>query len=48
MATAEPTQRNADAFVGLVQQRTLGPSHRSLTDEPDLVALAAHLTSGAT
>jgi hypothetical protein len=43
-AIADPTQHNADNFVALAQQRTQGPAHRSLTDEPDLLALAARLT----
>ena len=42
-AVVGPTQHNADNFLALVQERTRGPAHRSLTDEPDLVALAAHL-----
>jgi predicted ATPase/DNA-binding SARP family transcriptional activator len=45
---ADPTQHNADSFVALARQRTAGPAHRSLTDEPDLVALAARLTPSAT
>jgi predicted ATPase/DNA-binding SARP family transcriptional activator len=45
---ADPTQQNSDSFVALARQRTAGPAHRSLTDEPDLVALAARLTSLAT
>ena len=47
-AVAEPTQRNTDNFVALAQQRASGLSHRSLTDEPDLVALATRLTPTAT
>ncbi len=47
-AIADPTQHNADNFVALARQRTAGPAHRSLTDEPDLVALAARLTISAT
>jgi predicted ATPase/DNA-binding SARP family transcriptional activator len=47
-AIADPTQHNTDNFVALAQQRARGPSHRSLTDEPDLVALAARLTPAAT
>jgi predicted ATPase/DNA-binding SARP family transcriptional activator len=46
--TADPTQRNTDMFVALARQRTAGPAHRSLTDEPDLVALAARLTAAST
>jgi SLT domain-containing protein len=47
-AIADPTERNTDTFVALAQQRTSGLSHRSLTDEPDLVALATRLTPTAT
>ncbi len=47
-AIADPTQRNTDNFVALAQQRASGPSHRSLTDEPDLVALTTRLTPPAT
>ena len=47
-AIADPTQRNTDNFVALAQQRASGLSHRSLTDEPDLVALATRLTPTAT
>ncbi len=47
-AIAEPTEHNADDnFVALAKQRTQGPAHRSLTDEPDLLALVARLTSAA-
>jgi tetratricopeptide (TPR) repeat protein len=46
-AIADPTQHNADNFVALAQQRTQGPAHRSLTDEPDLLALVARLTPAA-
>ena len=45
---ADPTQQNADSFVALARERTAGPAHRALTDEPDLVALAARLTPLAT
>jgi predicted ATPase/DNA-binding SARP family transcriptional activator len=44
-AIASPTRHNTDHFVALAQQRTRGLSHRSLTDERDVVALAAHLAS---
>jgi predicted ATPase/DNA-binding SARP family transcriptional activator len=47
-AITDPTQHNADSFVALARQRTAGPAHRALTDEPDLVALAARLTPVAT
>ncbi len=45
---ADPNQQNADCFVALVRQRTAGPAHRALSDEPDLAALAARLTPLAT
>ena len=38
-----PTRRNINAFAALTQQRARGPAYRSLTDEPDLAALAARL-----
>jgi predicted ATPase/DNA-binding SARP family transcriptional activator len=44
-AIADPTQRNTDKFVALAQQRASSLTHRSLTDEPDLVALATRLTA---
>ena len=47
-AIAEPTEHNTNNVLALAEQRTLGPGHRSLTDEPDLVALAARLTAIAT
>ena len=47
-AIADPTRRNTDSFVALARQRASGPSHRSLTDEPDLVALATRFTPTAT
>jgi predicted ATPase/DNA-binding SARP family transcriptional activator len=47
-AIADPTRDNTDHFVALAQQRALGPSHRSLSDELDLMALAARLTPTAT
>jgi len=46
-AIADPTQHNVDNFVALAHSRTQGPAHRSLTDEPDLLALAACLTRAA-
>jgi tetratricopeptide (TPR) repeat protein len=46
-AVADPTPSNAYNFLALMQQRTRGPAHRSLTDEPDLLALAAHLAPAA-
>ena len=39
----KPTRRNINAFAALTQQRALGPEYRSLTDEPDVAALAARL-----
>jgi tetratricopeptide (TPR) repeat protein len=39
----EPTRRNINAFAALTQQRARGPEYRSLTDEPDVAALAARL-----
>ena len=47
-AIADPTQQNADDFVALAQKRASGLSHRPLTDEPDMNALAARLTPAAT
>ena len=47
-AIADPTKYNTDHFVALAQKRALGLTHRSLTDELDLVALAARLTPTAT
>jgi len=41
---ADPTQPNTASFVALARLRASGRSHRSLTDEPDLLALAARLT----
>jgi hypothetical protein len=47
-AIADPTQRNTDKFVTLAQQRASGLTHRSLTDEPDLVELASRLAPTTT
>jgi ATP/maltotriose-dependent transcriptional regulator MalT len=44
---ANPTAHTAESFVALARQRTAGPAHRALTDEPDLAALAARLTPSA-
>jgi len=46
---AEPTRRNAGAFAALAQQRAQGVAYRSrsLTDEPDVAALAARLALSA-
>jgi predicted ATPase/DNA-binding SARP family transcriptional activator len=47
-AIADPTQHDAaNNFVALARQRTQGPAHRSLTDEADVLALAARLTPAA-
>jgi tetratricopeptide (TPR) repeat protein len=40
---AAPTRRNIDAFAALVKRRAQGAAYRSLTDEPDVAALAARL-----
>ena len=42
-AITDPTPPNINAFVALAQQRAAGPAYRSLTDEPDVAALAARL-----
>jgi hypothetical protein len=42
-AIADPTPHHVEAFVALAQQRARGPAYRSLTDEPDVAALAARL-----
>jgi hypothetical protein len=42
-AIADPTRHNVEAFVALARRRALGPAYRSLTDEPDVAALAARL-----
>jgi hypothetical protein len=42
-AITHPTRHNAEVFVALAQQRAQGPAYRSLTDEPDVAALAARL-----
>lgn len=47
-AIADPVRQNADDFVALAQQRASGLSHRPLTDEPDMSALAARLSPAAT
>jgi predicted ATPase/DNA-binding SARP family transcriptional activator len=39
----DPARRNTDAFVALTQRRARGLAYRSLTDEPDVAALAARL-----
>jgi predicted ATPase/DNA-binding SARP family transcriptional activator len=42
-AIADPTRHHAETFVALAQRRAHGPAYRSLTDEPDVAALAARL-----
>jgi predicted ATPase/DNA-binding SARP family transcriptional activator len=42
-AIADPTRQHVEAFLALVQRRTHGQMYRSLTDEPDVAALAARL-----
>jgi hypothetical protein len=42
-AIADPTRHHLEAFVVLAQRRADGPTYRSLTDEPDVAALAARL-----
>jgi tetratricopeptide (TPR) repeat protein len=42
-AIATPSPANVKTFLALAQQRTSGPAYRSLSDEPDVTALAAHL-----
>ena len=48
-AVAEPTRHNIDAFAALAQRRAQGVAYRSrsLTDEPDVAALAARLALSA-
>jgi len=46
-AVADPTCHHIEAFVALARRRAQGPAYRSLTDEPDVTALAARLTLGA-
>jgi predicted ATPase/DNA-binding SARP family transcriptional activator len=42
-AIIDPTLHHVEAFVALAQRRAHGPAYRSLTDEPDVAALAARL-----
>ena len=42
-AIAEPTRHNTEAFAALAQRRSQGLVHHSLTDEPDVAALAARI-----
>jgi predicted ATPase/DNA-binding SARP family transcriptional activator len=46
-AVADPTGHNIDVFVDLARRRAQVPAYRSLTDEPDVTALAARLTLAA-
>jgi hypothetical protein len=46
-AITHPTRHNAEVFVALAQQRAQGRAYRSLTDEPDVAALAARLALSA-
>jgi predicted ATPase/DNA-binding SARP family transcriptional activator len=46
-AIADPTRHNIEAFVAIARRRAQGPAYRSLTDEPDVTALAARLTLAA-
>jgi predicted ATPase/DNA-binding SARP family transcriptional activator len=43
-AVTGPTRHNIEAFLALARRRTQSPAYRSLTDEPDVAALAARLT----
>jgi predicted ATPase len=42
-AIADPTPHHSEAFAALAQRRAQGLAYRSLTDEPDVAALAARL-----
>jgi tetratricopeptide (TPR) repeat protein len=46
-AIADPARHHIDAFVALARRRAQSPGYRSLTDEPDVTALAARLTLAA-
>jgi hypothetical protein len=46
-AITRPTRHTAEVFVALAQQRAQGRAYRSLTDEPDVAALAARLALSA-
>jgi predicted ATPase/DNA-binding SARP family transcriptional activator len=46
-AVADPTRHHIEAFVTLARRRAQGPGYRSLTDEPDVAALADRLTLAA-
>jgi tetratricopeptide (TPR) repeat protein len=47
-AISEPTPPNVKAFLALAERRTSSPAHRSLTDGPDVAALAARLALSIT
>jgi predicted ATPase/DNA-binding SARP family transcriptional activator len=42
-AIADPTRPNTEAFAALARRRSQGLVHHSLTDEPDVAALAARI-----
>jgi predicted ATPase/DNA-binding SARP family transcriptional activator len=46
-AVADPTRHHIEAFAALARRRAQGSGYRSLTDEPDVAALADRLTSAA-
>ncbi|HVT70305.1 MAG TPA: BTAD domain-containing putative transcriptional regulator [Trebonia sp.] len=46
-AIADPTRHNVEAFGALARRRAQEPAYRSLTDGPDVTALAARLTLAA-
>jgi predicted ATPase len=46
-AVTDPTSHHIEAFVALARRRAEGPAYRSLTDQPDVAALAARLTPAA-
>ena len=47
-AIAHLDRHSVEHFLAVARHRAMGPSHRALTDEPDLVALAARLTPATT
>jgi hypothetical protein len=40
---ADPARHHVEDFIALAQRRAHGLAYRSLTDEPDVAALAARL-----
>src|SRR5579862_8269675 len=46
-AVTDPTHHHIEAFADLARRRAQSPAYRSLTDEPDVAALAARLTLAA-